>query len=69
MTGVKAPAAVLGASVVVTHAKAPHAAVLGSQVAQKALPFTGLALSAYLAIALAIIAAGLVLRVLGTNEA
>ena len=70
MTGVKAPVGVLGASVVVTHTKAPHtAAVLGSHVAQTTLPFTGLALSAYLAIALAMVIAGFVLRTVGRPDA
>lgn len=70
MTGVKAPVGVLGASVVVTHAKAPHAAaVLGGHVAQTTLPFTGVALSVYLGIALAMVIAGLVLRTFGKSEA
>lgn len=68
MTGVKAPAAVLGASIVVTHAKAPHATSLGAAVAHKTLPFTGVALSVYLAIALGLILTGIVLRAAGRSE-
>jgi hypothetical protein len=67
MTGVKAPAAVLGASVVALHAakgSGSHpvaAAVLGT--AKGTLPFTGIALGVYLAIGLSMILAGLALRV------
>ena len=69
MTGVKAPAAVLGASVVVAHSKAPHAVSLGATVAHKTLPFTGIALSVYLAIALGLILTGVVLRTAGRSKA
>jgi hypothetical protein len=51
MTGVKAPAAVLGASIVATKA------------AKGTLPFTGVALGVYLAIGLSLVLAGLTLRV------
>jgi hypothetical protein len=69
MTGVKAPAAVLGASAVVVHAKASHATSLGASVAHKTLPFTGIALSVYLAIALGLILTGVVLRTAGKSQA
>jgi hypothetical protein len=69
MTGVKAPAAVLGASMVVTHAKGPHVTSLGASVAHKTLPFTGIALSVYLAIALGLILTGIVLRTAGRSKA
>ena len=69
MTGVKAPAAVLGASMVVTHAKAPHVTSLGATVAHKTLPFTGIALSVYLAIALGLILTDIVLRTAGRAKA
>lgn len=52
MTGVKAPAAVLGASVVATHA------------AKGTLPFTGIALGTYVGIGASLVLSGLVLRVL-----
>lgn len=51
MTGVKAPAAVLGASVVATKA------------ARGTLPFTGAALGIYFAIGLSLVLIGLALRV------
>ena len=69
MTGVKAPTAVLGASVVLTHGHTPHAARLGAAVANTTLPFTGIALGAYLALALALVLAGLVLRTAGHSKA
>jgi hypothetical protein len=65
MTGVKAPTGVLGASVVVAHAKGPLATTLGTHVTSRTLPFTGLALSVYLVLALMLIASGFVLRTLG----
>jgi uncharacterized protein (DUF2062 family) len=63
MTGVKAPAGVIGASVVVSHA--PHHATGGvaASVARSTLPFTGIALGTYLAIGLSLVLAGLLLRV------
>jgi hypothetical protein len=54
MTGVKAPAGVLGASV-----------VLGNEVAQGTLPFTGVALGVYLVVGVSLIVAGLALRIAG----
>lgn len=69
MTGVKAPAAVLGASVVAVHAKAPHATSLGVAVAHKTLPFTGIALTLYLAIALGLVLTGVALRTVGKSRA
>lgn len=69
MTGVKAPAAVLGASAVVAHTKAPHLTSLGAAVAQKTLPFTGIALSIYLAIALGLVLTGVALRTVGKSRA
>jgi membrane associated rhomboid family serine protease len=54
MTGVKAPAGVLGAS-----------AVLGSQAANGTLPFTGVALGVYLAAGICMVLAGLALRIAG----
>jgi hypothetical protein len=51
------------------HAKAPHAASLGAVVAHKTLPFTGIALSVYLAIALALVLAGATLRTVGKSRA
>ncbi len=68
MTGVKVPVGVLGASAVITHAKAPHATSLGASVAQKTLPFTGIALSAYLALGLVLVLSGLVLRKAGRAQ-
>jgi hypothetical protein len=55
--------------VVVTHGKAPHAVSLGATVAHKTLPFTGIALSVYLAIALGLILTGIVLRTAGRSKA
>jgi hypothetical protein len=69
MTGVKAPAAIVGATVVAAHAKAPHATSLGAAVVHKTLPFTGIALSVYLAIALALVLAGATLRTVGKSRA
>jgi hypothetical protein len=51
MSGVKVPAAVLGTT------------VIGSHVVKGTLPFTGLALGAYLAIGFALVLAGIVLRI------
>jgi hypothetical protein len=65
MTGVKAPAGVLGASVVVSQAKLPAGAAIGAHVAAKTLPFTGVALSIYLAFAVSMVLAGLALRTFG----
>lgn len=62
MTGIKAPTGVLGAAVVVSHAKGPAAATFGTHIASRTLPFTGLALSAYLVIAFMLIASGIVVR-------
>jgi hypothetical protein len=63
MTGVKAPAAVLGTSVVVSHAaKGPVAGVLGGHAARGTLPFTGVALSIYLVIGLSLVLVGIALR-------
>lgn len=53
MTGVKAPAGVLGAT-----------AVVGSQVAKGTLPFTGIAVGMYAAIGGGLVLTGLVLRIL-----
>lgn len=71
MTGVKAPTGVLGASVVVTHAAGAHHPVtaLGASVAHGTLPFTGIALSVYLALALALILAGVAFRTFGKSGA
>jgi hypothetical protein len=69
MTGVKAPVGVLGASVVVTHAKLPAGAALGAQVAEKTLPFTGAALSIYLAGGISLVLSGLALRTFGKARA
>lgn len=66
MTGVKAPAGVLGASVVVTHSKLPASAAIGAHVVQKTLPFTGVALSIYLALAVGMVLVGLALRMFGS---
>jgi hypothetical protein len=52
MTGVKLPAGVVGAS-----------AVLGSHVAQSTLPFTGIALGAYVAIGGGLVVTGIAMRV------
>jgi hypothetical protein len=66
LTGVKAPAAVLGASVVASHAaKAPLAGVLGERATKGTLPFTGIALGIYLLIGLSLVLAGLALRAYG----
>jgi hypothetical protein len=65
MTGVTAPAGVLGASLVITHAKLPAGAALGAHVAEKTLPFTGAALSIYLAFGLSMVVAGIALRMFG----
>lgn len=56
MTGVKAPTAVLGASVVATHA------------ARGTLPFTGVALGTYLGIGTGLVLTGLVLRVVSRTR-
>jgi hypothetical protein len=56
MTGVKAPAAVLGASVVATHA------------AKGTLPFTGIALGTYLGVGAGLVLSGLVLRVVARTR-
>jgi hypothetical protein len=69
MTGVKAPVGVLGASVVVTHAKLPAGAALGAHVAEKTLPFTGAALSLYLAFGVSMVLSGIALRTLGKARA
>jgi len=65
MTGVTAPAGVLGASIVVTHAKLPAGAVFGAHIAAKTLPFTGAALSIYLACGVSMVLSGVVLRTFG----
>jgi hypothetical protein len=57
VTGVKVPAGVVGASV-----------VLGSQVAKGTLPFTGIALAAYAAIGGGLVLTGLALRVLSRSN-
>jgi hypothetical protein len=57
VTGVKVPAGVVGASV-----------VLGSQVAKGTLPFTGIALAAYAAIGGGLVLAGLALRLLSRPD-
>jgi hypothetical protein len=63
MTGVKAPAAVLGASAVVSQAtKGPVPSVLGGHAAKGTLPFTGIALGIYLLVGLSLVLAGLALR-------
>jgi hypothetical protein len=69
MTGVKAPTGVLGASIVVTHAKLPAAAALGANVAAKTLPFTGAALSIYLAAGIGMVLSGVALRTFGKAQA
>lgn len=53
MTGVKLPVGVVGAS-----------AALGSQVAKGTLPFTGVALGAYIAVGGGLVLTGLALRLL-----
>jgi len=65
MTGVTAPAGVLGASIVVTHAKLPASAALGAHVAAQTLPFTGAALSIYLAFGVSMVLSGVALRTFG----
>jgi hypothetical protein len=57
MTGVKAPVGVLGASV-----------VMSSHAVKGTLPFTGIALSVYVAVGFALIMAGLVLRMAGRTQ-
>lgn len=57
MTGVKVPAGVVGASV-----------VLGSQVAKGTLPFTGIALAVYVAIGGGLVLTGLALRLLSRSD-
>jgi hypothetical protein len=65
MTGVMAPAGVLGASLVITHAKLPAGAALGAHLAEKTLPFTGAALTIYLAFGISLVLAGIALRTFG----
>ena len=69
MTGVTAPAGVLGASIVVTHAKLPAGAAFGAHVAAKTLPFTGAALSIYLACGVGMVLSGIALRTFGKARA
>lgn len=57
MTGVKVPAGVVGAS-----------AVLGSHVAQSTLPFTGIALGAYVAVGGGLVLTGLAVRLLARAQ-
>jgi hypothetical protein len=57
VTGVKVPAGVVGASV-----------VLSSHVAKGTLPFTGIALAAYAAIGGGLVLTGLALRVLSRSD-
>ena len=57
MTGVKVPAGVLGAS-----------AVAGSHVAAGTLPYTGVALTAYVATGGALLLSGIAFRVLGKTQ-
>jgi hypothetical protein len=65
MSGVKAPAGVLGTSVVVGHLSGtPVAGVLGGHAAST-LPFTGVALSIYLVVGVSLVLAGLALRAYG----
>jgi hypothetical protein len=54
MTGVKLPVGVLGTS-----------ALVGSHVVKGTLPFTGIALGAYLAVGGGLVLAGLALRIVG----
>jgi hypothetical protein len=56
MTGVKLPVGVLGTSALVT-----------SHVAKGTLPFTGIALGAYLVVGGGLVMAGLALRLFGKN--
>jgi hypothetical protein len=56
MTGVKLPIGVLGTSALVT-----------SHVAKGTLPFTGVALGAYLAVGGGLVLSGLALRLFGKN--
>jgi hypothetical protein len=63
MTGVKAPAGVLGASVVAAHSYGHTHGSVAASVAGSTLPFTGIALGVYLAIGLSLVLAGLTLRV------
>jgi hypothetical protein len=63
MTGVKAPAGVLGASLVAAHAYGHTHGSVAASVAGSTLPFTGIALGAYLAIGLSLVLTGLTLRV------
>ncbi|HEY8645045.1 MAG TPA: hypothetical protein VIL77_04120 [Gaiellaceae bacterium] len=69
MTGVKAPAGVLGASVILTHAKVPAGAAFGAHVAAQTLPFTGAALSIYLAFGVSLVLSGVALRTFGKARA
>lgn len=69
MTGVAAPAGVLGASIVVTHAKLPAGAAFGAHVAATTLPFTGAALSIYLACGVGMVLSGIALRTFGKARA
>lgn len=61
MTGVKTPAAVLGASVVISRPKGAAAALSG-HLTGGVLPFTGIALGVYLALGVGLVLTGLVLR-------
>jgi hypothetical protein len=58
VTGVKLPVGVAGAS-----------AVVSGHVAQSTLPFTGIALGAYVAIGGGLVITGIVMRVLGRTAA
>jgi hypothetical protein len=58
VTGVKLPVGVAGAS-----------AVLSSHVAQSTLPFTGIALGAYVAIGGGLVITGIAMRLLGRTAA
>jgi hypothetical protein len=60
-----APVGVLGASVAITHGKLPTGAALGAHLAKQTLPFTGAALSIYLAFGLSMVLAGIALRTFG----
>jgi hypothetical protein len=57
VTGVKVPVGVVGAS-----------AVLGSHVAQGTLPFTGIALAAYIAVGGGLVLTGLALRLISHSN-
>lgn len=57
MSGVKGPAGVLGASV-----------VMGSHAANGTLPFTGIALSVYVAVGVLLVLTGVVLRASGRTQ-